>query len=86
MVVGPELMRQLHLETYGDEEQLISEKAPDNCSTCRWFSDKHDCHRYPPTIIFTNMASSNGHAWPEFATHFPYVQGDDYCGEFTARD
>jgi len=50
------------------------------CLDCKYCVDEKECRRYPPTAI------SNSNINSAYSSHFPFISGNDWCGEFKTKE
>lgn len=59
----------------------------ESCTNCRFFSESSkyggSCRRYPPQF-YTGWDPHEGH--PAFGTGYPFMQHDQWCGEFSREE
>jgi len=58
----------------------------DSCKTCIYINrlggNAGQCRRYPPQVMY--ITDANGIS--EFTNERPYVDNNDYCGEYKGND
>ncbi|HEX7858044.1 MAG TPA: hypothetical protein VF503_30550 [Sphingobium sp.] len=63
------------------------------CSTCRFrqpdtrpgYEIAGECRRYPPQIAVWTVTGHDNPSQPGFEQHWPWMAGDQSCGEYQAR-
>ena len=63
------------------------------CESCQFFCPcdgsnlgRGYCHRFPPQIVFIGMTTGYGPASPNWQYLQPWMEPDDSCGEFKAKE
>lgn len=63
----------------------VYEPPTDKCEVCRYFnSASTQCRRFPPIPLSLVYVQGNGNCTVEY--HFPYMGGEEWCGEFKRKE